>query len=181
MSHEVEYTRDIEAWWQGLTAQERADTAKVVDLLAAGGLDRVHRDSRFLRVENSAHLRELYIPSAPHPLRIFYALDPRPAAVLLAAGRRSEQDRFYSVHVLRANAIYHEHLQELERERRLKREGRRSRPWRALFERLPASTRDEVREHTVRVLAELDRAGHESGGVGQGGDTQARTTAYPET
>ena len=42
-----------------------------------------------------SHLRELRVQSSGHPLRIFYAFDPRRTAVLLIGGDKTGNERFY--------------------------------------------------------------------------------------
>ena len=47
------------------------------------------------------------------------------------------------------------------------------RPWRELFERLPAKTQAEVKANTAKVLAELDTAERAQRGEGRLEDQQA--------
>ena len=54
------------------------------------------------------------------PYRIFYAFDPRRAAILLIGGSKAGNDRFYERMIPIADRIYDEHLEELDREERSK-------------------------------------------------------------
>jgi hypothetical protein len=62
------------------------------------------------------HMRELRVQHAGDPYRVFYAFDPRRAAVLLIGGCKAGDDRFYETMVPRADRIYDEHLEEIEKE-----------------------------------------------------------------
>ena len=116
MFHNVEYTDEFEAWWNGLTLREQSDAAKVVDLLVARGTALGSPQSSQVKSSRHPHMRELRIQSGGCPIRIFYAFDPRRTAILLIGGRKLEQERFYWEYVRRADAIYDQHIQQLRRE-----------------------------------------------------------------
>jgi hypothetical protein len=61
-------------------------------------------------------MRELRVQSGGNPLRIFYAFDPRRAAILLIGGDKTGKDRFYEEYVPRADDLYDAHLRELKAE-----------------------------------------------------------------
>jgi hypothetical protein len=63
-----------------------------------------------------AHMRELRVQSGGNPFRIFYAFDPRRAAILLIGGDKTGQDRFYEEFVPIADRLYDEHIAELKNE-----------------------------------------------------------------
>lgn len=62
------------------------------------------------------HMRELRVQSGGRPLRIFYAFDPRRAAILLIGGDKTGDDRFYETMVPIADRLYDTHLADLEKE-----------------------------------------------------------------
>ncbi len=62
------------------------------------------------------HMRELRVQSGGRPLRIFYAFDPRRAAILLIGGDKTGDDRFYEKHVPLADDLYDTYLDELRKE-----------------------------------------------------------------
>jgi len=66
-----------------------------------------------------AHMRELRVQSGGHPLRIFYAFDPRRTAILLIGGDKTGDDRFYDAYIPIADRLYDAYLEELRREGRL--------------------------------------------------------------
>jgi len=58
-------------------------------------------------------MRELRVQSGGRPIRIFYAFDPRRAAILLIGGIKSNQRRFYDQMVPMADRLFDQHLDEL--------------------------------------------------------------------
>jgi hypothetical protein len=65
-------------------------------------------------------MRELRVQVGGDPYRIFYAFDPRRAAILLIGGIKAGDERFYEGMIPIADRIYDEHLEELAREERHK-------------------------------------------------------------
>ena len=61
-------------------------------------------------------MRELRVQHRGRPLRIFYAFDPRRAAILLIGADKTGDDEFYERMVPLADRIYDEHLKQLENE-----------------------------------------------------------------
>jgi hypothetical protein len=68
-------------------------------------------------LENSrhAHMRELRIQHQGRPYRILYAFDRRRVAILLIGDDKTGRDRWYEEFVPRADAVYDQHLRDLER------------------------------------------------------------------
>jgi len=62
-------------------------------------------------------MRELRVQHRGRPIRIFYAFDPRRAAILLIAGDKTGDERFYERLTPVADRLYDEHLAQLRRER----------------------------------------------------------------
>lgn len=116
MSHNVEYTDEFEAWWNGLTLREQTDAAKVVDLLVARGTSLGSPQSSQVKSSRHPHMRELRIQSGGRAIRIFYAFDPRRTAILLIGGRKMQRERFYREYVRQADTIYDEYIHQLRRE-----------------------------------------------------------------
>ena len=63
-------------------------------------------------------MRELRVQIGGEPYRIFYAFDPRRAAILLIGGNKTGDDNFYDRMIPIADRIYDQHIEELEREQR---------------------------------------------------------------
>jgi hypothetical protein len=60
-------------------------------------------------------MRELRIQHEGRPYRILYAFDPARTAFLLLGGDKTGDERWYDKMVPKADAIYADHLQSLER------------------------------------------------------------------
>ena len=61
-------------------------------------------------------MRELRVQHAGRPYRILYAFDPRRIAILLAAGDKTGDDRWYDTFVPIADGLYDRHLADLKEE-----------------------------------------------------------------
>ena len=116
MTWEVEYTDEFGNWWNGLTENQQDDIAAVGELLMEHGPNLRFPHSSGLVGSRHSHMRELRIQSGGHPLRVFYAFDPRRAAILLIGGDKIGQDRFYDEYIPLADSLYDEHLAELQKE-----------------------------------------------------------------
>jgi hypothetical protein len=113
---EVEFTDEFEAWWLTLSVGEQADVDASVQLLEVHGphLGRPHVDA----VKGSKHsnMKELRTQSGGRPLRTFFAFDPRRTAILLIGGDKTGDDRFYERMVPKADVLYDDYLEEINRE-----------------------------------------------------------------
>lgn len=67
-------------------------------------------------------MRELRVQMGGDPYRVFYAFDPRRAGILLVGGTKEGDDRFYERMIPIADRLYDEHLEELAKEERRKRD-----------------------------------------------------------
>ncbi len=61
-------------------------------------------------------MRELRMQVLGSPFRTLYAFDPRRVAILLIAGDKSGNERWYEVFVPKADRLYDDHLSSLEQE-----------------------------------------------------------------
>ena len=113
---EVEYTDEFGVWWDGLSEAEQESVAHGIGLLEARGATLGHPYSSGVVRSRHNHMRELRIQHQGHPVRVFYAFDPRRTAILLIAGDKTGDDRFYERLVPIADRLYDEHLEQLERE-----------------------------------------------------------------
>ena len=75
-------------------------------------LKRPHVDT----IEDSEfpNMRELRIQHEGRPYRVLYAFDPRRVGILLVGGDKTGNDRWYKEYIPKADAIYRQHLSELE-------------------------------------------------------------------
>ena len=116
MSWEVEYTDEFEEWWDDLTEAAQDAIDRSVHLLEARGPSLPHPHSSGIKGSRHGNMRELRVQVGGEPYRIFYAFDPRRAAILLLGGNKTGDDGFYERLIPQADRIYDQHLEELERE-----------------------------------------------------------------
>lgn len=89
--------------------------AAVIDLLESQGPQLPFPYSSGINGSRHGHMRELRIQHAGRPYRVLYAFDPRRTAILLIGGDKTGNDRWYEQFVPRADDLYDEHLEDIER------------------------------------------------------------------
>jgi hypothetical protein len=114
MPWSVEFTDEFETWWNGLDKQQQVQIDARIGLLEQLGPQLGYPHSSGIEGSRHAHMRELRIQYRGHPIRVFYAFDPRRIAILLIGGDKTGNDRFYDEMVPMADRLYDEHLAELE-------------------------------------------------------------------
>jgi hypothetical protein len=114
VAYDVEFTDEFGFWWTSLTEAEQLSVEEAVDVLGQIGptLGRPQVDT--LKGSSVANLKELRVTHAGRPLRVFFAFDPRRTAVLLIGGDKTGKKRFYDEMIPKAEAIYTQHLRELD-------------------------------------------------------------------
>jgi len=120
MEWEVEFTREFEDWWNGLSEAEQVDVnAKVILLQKLGpSLPRPHAD--LIHSSRHANMKELRVQHSGRPYRVLFAFDPRRCAILLIGGDKTGNDRWYEEFVPVADGLYDQHLEELKKEQEKK-------------------------------------------------------------
>jgi len=113
---EVEFSDEFGHWWDSLTSEEQRSVDFTVSLLQEVGPVLRMPHSSGIEMSRHAHMRELRIQHAGRPYRVLYAFDPRRTAFLLIGGDKTGNNRWYEEFVPRADAIYEQHLRELESE-----------------------------------------------------------------
>jgi hypothetical protein len=108
---EVIATDEFTEWYAGLTDTAAEDVATGVDLLEQHGVALGYPRSSAI-TSASFPLRELRIQSQGHPIRVFYAFDPKRQAVLLIGGDKTGKDKFYLDMVRLCERIWKEYLDE---------------------------------------------------------------------
>lgn len=116
MRYEIEYTDEFSQWWAILSKSEQDDALAVVNLLEEQGVRLPFPYSSKIYSSRHSHMRELRIQSGGHPIRIFYAFDPRRMAILLIGGDKTGDDRFYEKYIPLADTLYDIYLEELKKE-----------------------------------------------------------------
>jgi len=102
----VEYTDEFSQWWDVLGETQQDDIITGVQLLEEKGPNLPFPYCSGVNGSKHSHLRELRIQSGGHPLRIFYAFDPRRTAILLTGGDKTGDNRFYDKYIPRADRLY---------------------------------------------------------------------------
>jgi hypothetical protein len=113
----VEYTDEFGDWWDSLANAEQISIDAHVRKLEQHGPSLPFPHSSGINGSRYAHMRELRVQSGGKPLRVFYAFDPRRAAILLIGGDKTGDRRFYERMIPIADALYDEHLAALEKEK----------------------------------------------------------------
>jgi hypothetical protein len=116
VSWAVEYTDELEVWWETLSEPEQDSIDASVRLLEALGPQLGFPHSSDVNGSRHAHLRELRVQHQGRPYRVLYAFDPRRAAILLIGGDKTGQNRWYDVFVPIADSLYDQHLTTLSKE-----------------------------------------------------------------
>jgi hypothetical protein len=110
-------TDEFVEWYDDLDDRNRKSVRRVVDLLEQTGTALRHPYSS--QIKGSRYpLRELRVQSGGHPLRIFYIFDTIRQAVLLVAGDKTGNARFYLAMVPFAEAIWEQYQAEREQEKK---------------------------------------------------------------
>jgi hypothetical protein len=113
---EVEFSAEFGGWWDGLSAAEQKSVDFSVSLLQQVGPTLRMPHSSGIEMSGHRHMRELRIQHEGRPYRVLYAFDPRRVALLLIGGDKTGNNRWYEEYVPIADAIYDQHLRELETE-----------------------------------------------------------------
>jgi len=116
MAYEVEVTDEWLEWFNQLTAEEQEEIAAAIGLLENRGPQLPFPYSSGVSSSRHSHMRELRTQVHGRPFRTLYAFDPRRVAILLIAGDKTGDDRWYDVFVPKADDLYDEHLEILRKE-----------------------------------------------------------------
>lgn len=116
MAWSVEYTDEFGDWWQTLSDADQENLSASAELLMEYGPNLPFPHSSGVEGSRHAHMRELRIQSRGKPIRVFYAFDPRRAAILLIGGDKTGNKRFYKTMIPIADKLYDVHIEELRRE-----------------------------------------------------------------
>lgn len=118
MAWDVEFTDEFETWWSGLDNDEQVQVDARIGLLEQQGPQLGYPHSSGISSSRHPRMRELRIQYRGHPIRVFYAFDPRRTAILLIGGDKTGNDRFYEEMIPIADKLYDRHLSEIEGERK---------------------------------------------------------------
>ena len=113
---EIEFTDEFERWWSGLTEDEQVSVDSSVRLLAKAGPTLPHPYSSGVASSRHSRMRELRVQHQGRPYRVLYVFDPHRVALLLVAGDKTGNNRWYEEHVPVADRLYDEHVAMLKKE-----------------------------------------------------------------
>lgn len=113
---DIEYTDEFGEWWESLTIQEQSAIELSVRLLIQKGTRLGYPHSSGIHGSRHSHMRELRTQINGRPFRTLYAFDPRRTAILLIAGDKTGNKRWYDIYIPIADDLYDEHLMTLSKE-----------------------------------------------------------------
>ena len=116
MVWEAEYSDNFGDWWETLSEDEQVSIAASVALLESYGPNLKFPHSSGINGSKIDHLRELRTQHRGRPFRTLYAFDPRRTAILLIAGDKTGDKRWYDTHIPVAEVLYEQHLELLHQE-----------------------------------------------------------------
>ena len=109
---QVQYVEPFEEWFWSLSDVDRQNVWSGIVLLQERGpmLRRPYADT--VNGSRYSNMKELRVQSQGRPLRVFFAFDPERRGVLLCAGDKTGNDRFYEEMIPVADQEYAAHLGE---------------------------------------------------------------------
>jgi len=107
---EVEFTDEFEQWWNALSEAEQGKVDARVRLLAERGPNLGFPFSSDVKTSRFREMRELRAQAGGDPLRVLYAFDSRRTAILLLAGDKTGDNRWYEVNVPVADRLFEHHM-----------------------------------------------------------------------
>jgi hypothetical protein len=111
---EVVETPEFAAWLSAQDSAAVSDIRAAVKALIMGGGPSVGRPLvDHVKGSRHANMKELRVQSLGRPLRVFFAFDETRAAVLLIAGDKTANDRFYAQLVPKADDLLDRRIKDL--------------------------------------------------------------------
>ena len=108
---EVVTTDEFAAWYHALSESHQTAVMRIVDLLEALGTKLGFPYCSDLK-GTELPLRELRVKTKGSQIRIAYAFDPKRQAVLILAGDKTGNDRFYEWLIPAAEKLWQQYLKE---------------------------------------------------------------------
>ena len=110
----VLFSDEFTNWLLGLQADERTSILAGIELLETYGynLNRLYADT--INGSKLKNLKELRIQHDGKPYRAFFIFDPLRQAVVLCAGDKTGDKRFYKTMIPLAESIYSNYLTQLD-------------------------------------------------------------------
>lgn len=109
----VIYSNEFVAWLDSLDDDALDDVEAMILLLKEKGFNLARPYADTIKNSELSNLKELRIQSNGRPLRAFFVFDPLRQAIILCAGDKTGDKRFYQKMIPLAEAIYQRYLMEL--------------------------------------------------------------------
>lgn len=124
MAFAVIFSSDFEDWFNLQDRPLQRAVLVYLGLLEEHGpqLSRPHADT--LQGSTLKNLKELRVQYRGEPYRILYAFDPLRQALLLVAGNKAGDKKWYTRMIPRAEALFEAHLKALEEEEKQNEKGK---------------------------------------------------------
>ncbi|MEO1425751.1 MAG: type II toxin-antitoxin system RelE/ParE family toxin [Pseudomonadota bacterium] len=106
---DIEYTKEFEKFWLAQAEETQNDIAAHVTILEERGTRLGYRYSSKINGSRHPQMRELRVQLKGRQCRIFYAVDPRRAAILLIGGDKTGDDWFFQKFIPKADHLYSDH------------------------------------------------------------------------
>jgi hypothetical protein len=113
---EVEFTDEFEQWWRTLSESEQGKVDARLSFLMERGPNLGFPFSSQVKTSRFPEMRELRAQAGGDPLRMLYAFDPRRTAILLVAGDKTGDDRWYETYVPVADRLFERRLRMIDKE-----------------------------------------------------------------
>jgi hypothetical protein len=115
MAWEIERTDEFTEWWDSLSENEQVSVSAIVAVLSEKGPSLKRPYVGKLEHSELPNLKELIIQHGGVPYRVLFVFDPRQTAILLLGGKKGAK-KWYVDAIAKAEKLYSEYLQELEKE-----------------------------------------------------------------
>lgn len=109
----VIFSSVFENWLNDLDADERQSVLANLLLLQKHGYNLARPYADTIKGSKVKNLKELRIQHNGKPLRAFFVFDPLRQAIILCAGDKTGDKRFYQKMIPLAESLYYEHLEYL--------------------------------------------------------------------
>jgi hypothetical protein len=104
-------------WFDALPDPEKVRVAASVILLKTFGVNLRFPHSSGISGSRHSSMRELRVQAKGKPYRILYTFDPERAAVMLIAGNKTGDERWYDENVPKADSLFDKYLAKLAEEK----------------------------------------------------------------
>lgn len=112
----VVFSEAFENWLNDLDNDERQSVLASLKLLQEYGHNLARPYADTIKGSTINNLKELRIQHDGRPLRAFFVFDPLRQAIILCAGDKTGDKRFYKKMIPLAESIYKDHLESLSNE-----------------------------------------------------------------